>query len=50
MCACEETDIRESPNDSTLAGGERQGSRGETWHLQYRESPVSSMIECTVLY
>jgi hypothetical protein len=30
MCASKETDVRESPNVSTLAGGERQGSRGET--------------------
>jgi hypothetical protein len=45
MCACKETDMRESPNDSTLAGGEGQGSRGETCHPNYRESPVSSVAE-----
>jgi hypothetical protein len=45
MCACKETDVRESPNDSTLAGGEGQGSRRETRHPIYRESPVSSVAE-----
>jgi hypothetical protein len=45
MCACKVTDVRESPNDSTLAGGEGQGGRGEMCHLQYRESPVSPVIE-----
>jgi hypothetical protein len=37
--------VRESPNDSTLAGREGQGSRGEMCHLQYHESPVSSVAE-----
>jgi hypothetical protein len=50
MCACKETDVRESPNDSTLAGEEGQGSRGETCHPQYRESPVSSVIEHALVY
>jgi hypothetical protein len=45
MCACKETDVRESPNDSTLACGEGQDSRGETCNPQYRESPVSSVAE-----
>jgi hypothetical protein len=45
MCACKETDVRESLNDSTLAGGEGQGGRGDTCHPHYRESPVSSVIE-----
>jgi hypothetical protein len=45
MCACKETDMRESPNNSTLAGREGQGGHGETCHLQYRESPISSVIE-----
>jgi hypothetical protein len=45
MCACKEIDVRESPNDSTLAVGEGQGGRGETCHLQYREGPVPSVIE-----
>jgi hypothetical protein len=39
------TDVRETPNDSTPAGGEGQGSRGETFHLIYSESPVSSVAE-----
>jgi hypothetical protein len=45
MCACKETDVRESPNDSILPGGEGQGSRGETCHPQYRENPSYSMAE-----
>jgi hypothetical protein len=45
MCACKETDVRESPNDSTFAGGERQGSRRETFHPIYGENPVSSVVE-----
>jgi hypothetical protein len=45
MCACKETDVRESPNDSTPAGGEGQGSLGETFHPIYNESPVSSVAE-----
>jgi hypothetical protein len=45
MYACKETDVRELPNDSTLAGGEGNGSRGETCHPHYRESPVSSVAE-----
>jgi hypothetical protein len=48
MCACKETDVRESLNDSASAGGERQGSSGETRHPQYRESSVSSVIERTI--
>jgi hypothetical protein len=48
MCACKETDVREWPNDSTLSGGEGQSGRGETCHPQYRESPISSVIE--ILY
>jgi hypothetical protein len=39
----------ESLNDSTLAGGEGQGSRGETFHPIYRECPVSSMAEHPLL-
>jgi hypothetical protein len=49
MCACKETDVRESPNDSTLASGEGQGSRGETCHPIYRESPVFTLPERGVL-
>jgi hypothetical protein len=45
MCVCKETDVRESPNDSTLAGGEGQGGRGETFHSIYGGRPVSSVAE-----
>jgi hypothetical protein len=45
MCACKETDVRESPNDSTLAGREGHGSRGEMFHPHYRGNPVSSLPE-----
>jgi hypothetical protein len=45
MCACKETDMRESLNDSIPAGGEGQGSCGETFHPIYGESPVSSVAE-----
>jgi hypothetical protein len=45
MCACKETDVRDSPNDSTFAGGEGHGSRGETFHPIYGESFVSSVVE-----
>jgi hypothetical protein len=38
-------DMWESPNDSTLAGEEGHGSRGETCHPIYRENPVSSVAE-----
>jgi hypothetical protein len=50
MCACKETDVGESPNDSTLAGGEGHGSRRETFHPIYGESPVSSVVEHPLLY
>jgi hypothetical protein len=49
MCACKETDVRESPNDSTLACGEGQGSRGETCYAKFDENPVSSLPERGVL-
>jgi hypothetical protein len=39
----------ESPNDCTLAGGEGRGSVGETFHLHYRENPVSCLAERAVL-
>jgi hypothetical protein len=45
MCVCKETDLSDSSNDSTLVDGEGQGSRGETFHPFYRESPVSSVAE-----
>jgi hypothetical protein len=48
MCACTETDVRESANDCTLASGEGQGSRGETLHSICAASPVSSSAERTV--
>jgi hypothetical protein len=49
MRACKETDMRESPNDSTLAAGEGQGGHGKTCHPQYCGSPVSSVIEHPLL-
>jgi hypothetical protein len=48
MCACKETDMRESPNDSTLAGEEGHSSHEETFHPHYRENPVSSLPERSV--
>jgi hypothetical protein len=45
MCACKESDVRETPNDSTLAVGEGQGNRGEICHPIYCESAVSSVAE-----
>jgi hypothetical protein len=50
MCACKETDMRESPNDSTFAGGEGQGSRGETRYATFEENSVSSLPERGVSY
>jgi hypothetical protein len=49
MCACKGTDVRESPNDSTLAGGEGQGSRRETRYVVFKENRVSSLLEHGVL-
>jgi hypothetical protein len=45
MCGYTETDVRESANDSNLARGEGHDSCGETCHLIYGESPVSSVAE-----
>jgi hypothetical protein len=45
MCACKESDVRESPNTSTPADGEGHGSHGETFQPIYGESPVSSVAE-----
>jgi hypothetical protein len=45
MCACTETDVRESASDCTLASGEGLSSRGETSHPICVESPVSSSVE-----
>jgi hypothetical protein len=50
MCECKETDVRVSLNNSSLTGGEGQGSRGETCHPIYRESPVSSVAEHPLLF
>jgi hypothetical protein len=49
MCACKETDVRESPNDRTFVGGEGQGSPGETCYATLDENPVSSLPERGVL-
>jgi hypothetical protein len=48
MCACTETDVRESANNCTLASREGHSSRGETFHLLYIASPISSSAEHTV--
>jgi hypothetical protein len=45
MCACKETEVRESPNVSIFAGMERQGGRGETGYSRFVQKPVSSMIK-----
>jgi hypothetical protein len=45
MCACTETDVRESADDCILASGEGHGSRGETFQPIYVASPVSSSVE-----
>jgi hypothetical protein len=50
MCACEETDVRESRIDSTFAGEERQGSRGETCYATFDETPIFFLPERGVLY
>jgi hypothetical protein len=50
MCARKETDLRESPNDSTPAGGVVQGTRGETCYATFDENPVSSFPERTVFH
>jgi hypothetical protein len=48
ICACKETDVRESPNVSIFAGGERQGSRGETGYAIFVKNPDSPLLERTV--
>jgi hypothetical protein len=48
MCACMETDVRESANDCILASGEGHGSRGETLHPICAARPVSSSSERSV--
>jgi hypothetical protein len=49
MCACTETDARESANDCILASGEGHGSCGETLRPIYAASRVSSSVEHSVL-
>jgi hypothetical protein len=49
MCACTETDVRESANDCTLARGEGHGSRGETLHPICAAKPVYSSAERSVV-
>jgi hypothetical protein len=49
MGTCKETDVRESVNDSTFAGGEGQVSRGETRFATFEENPISSLPECGVV-
>jgi hypothetical protein len=48
MCACTETDVRESANDCILASGEGHGSRGETLNPICAARPVSSSSEHSV--
>jgi hypothetical protein len=48
MCACTETDVRESANNCSLASGEGHSSRGEMFHPLYAASPASSLTERTV--
>jgi hypothetical protein len=48
MCACTETDMKESANDCILASGEGHSNRGETFHPLYAASVVSSSAERTV--
>jgi hypothetical protein len=50
MCACTETDVRESANDCILASGEGHGSCGETLHPICSARPVSSSSERSVFY
>jgi hypothetical protein len=44
MCACKETDVRESVNDCTLASGEGHGSCGGMFHVPYDENPIFSLV------
>jgi hypothetical protein len=45
MCACKETDARESTNVNIFAGGLIHGSRGEACYATFDENPVSSFPE-----
>jgi hypothetical protein len=48
MCACTETDMRESAKDCTLASGEGHSSHGEMFHQFCAASSVSSSVEHSV--
>jgi hypothetical protein len=48
MCACTETDVRELANECTLASRKGNGSCGQTFHLIYAASPISSAAERSV--
>jgi hypothetical protein len=48
MCARKETDVRESANDCTLAGGEGHGSCGETCYAIFDENSVFPFVVRTV--
>jgi hypothetical protein len=48
MCACTETDMRESANDCTIASGEGHGSHGEMLHPICNARPMCSSAERTV--
>jgi hypothetical protein len=50
MCACAETDVRESANDCILSSGEGHGSRGETLHPICAARPVSLSSERSVVH
>jgi hypothetical protein len=45
MCACTETDARESQNDCTLASGEGHSSRGETFHPLCLQVPFPHQLK-----
>jgi hypothetical protein len=49
MCACKETDVRESANDCTLASGEGHGSCEEMCYATFDENPISTLVVRTVL-
>jgi hypothetical protein len=44
MCACKETDVRESVNDCTLTSGKGHISCGETCHPFYDKKLISSFV------
>jgi hypothetical protein len=49
MCACKETDVRESLINCTLASGEGHSSCREMCHPHYHENSVFSLAEGGVL-